>query len=161
MHIHFPEKILEADAAKKRLAFDELLILQLLAYEQKKERLETSNAHSCTISPKKLDTIIKSLPFTLTSDHNRNRGNYKIWRRIPYEQTFGDVGSGKTMLPRRTLRFKIIAIGTFGPNSRRTTLPSLTSFLVQCVDIRLMTGNTKDRIKPSLGTHACSQRCAL
>lgn len=165
MHIHFPEKILEADAAKKRLAFDELLILQLLAYEQKRERLETSNAVSCTISQKKLDTIIKSLPFTLTNDQISAIGEITqdMAKKTPMNRLLeGDVGSGKTIVA-------AIAMYTAFQNKQQSVLLAPTQILAEQhykslttvlgtsgVDIRLMTGNTKDRTPATItiGTHA-------
>lgn len=164
-HIHFPEKIFQADAAKKRLAFDELLILQLLAYAQKKERLETTNAISCTISKHKLDKIIQSLPFTLTADQITAIGEISadMAKTTPMNRLLeGDVGSGKTI---------VAAISMFSAfqNNLQSVLLAPTQILAEQhyksltavlgtsgVDIRLMTGNTKDRTPATItiGTHA-------
>lgn len=164
-HIHFPENIQQADTAKKRLAFDELLILQLLAYAQKRERMASVNAHICNIPKKKIETITKSLPFTLTNDQVAaiEEITADMSKEIPMNRLLeGDVGSGKTIVA-------AIAMYTAFQNNLQSVLLAPTQILAEQhyrsltavlgtsgVDIRLMTGNTKDRTPATItiGTHA-------
>lgn len=98
--IHFPEAINELGTAKKRLAFDELLLLMLKILETKKE---LNQAHSlvCKIQIEEIKKIIASLPFQLTEGQR-----LAIWeivqdlaRSTPMNRLLeGDVGSGKTVV---------------------------------------------------------------
>ncbi len=163
--IHFPEDIQKADSAKKRLAFDELLILQLLAYTQKRERMAITNAYICKTPTKKIEAIIKSLPFTLTDDQRTaiDEITGDLSKEVPMNRLLeGDVGSGKTIVA-------AIAMFSAFQNNLQSVLLAPTQILAEQhyrsltavlgtsgVDIRLMTGNTKDRTPATItiGTHA-------
>ncbi len=97
--IHFPKNLAELDAARRRLAFDELFLIQcglmLIKRQTQDERLG--------ISHKKNGKLVKSalakLPFELTKDQK------KVFRavvkdmesKLPMRRLVqGDVGSGKT-----------------------------------------------------------------
>ena len=97
--IHFPENFAELDMARRRLAFDELFLIQcglmLIKRQTQDERLG--------ISHKKNGALVKAalakLPFNLTGDQK------KVFRaiakdmesKLPMRRLIeGDVGSGKT-----------------------------------------------------------------
>ena len=99
--IHFPRDAFELDMARRRLAFDELFLIQcglmLIKRQTQDERLG--------ISHKKNGTLIKAalakLPFELTGDQK------KVFRavvkdmesKLPMRRLIqGDVGSGKTVV---------------------------------------------------------------
>ena len=94
--IHFPETPEEADEARRRLAFDELLILQLgLLTMKSKSRSKTP----LVMSDCDMGGFYDSLPFKMTGAQKRSvedilrdmKSEYPMNRLLQ-----GDVGSGKT-----------------------------------------------------------------
>jgi ATP-dependent DNA helicase RecG len=95
---HFPEDAAEVPAALERLAFDELLALQLNLVRARHER-EELRAARVTVEPGERDRLVAALPFTLTGDQLRavdevigDLASERPMRRLLQ----GDVGSGKT-----------------------------------------------------------------
>lgn len=95
--IHFPKNEEDAKQARRRLAFDELLNLQLGMLMLKKKGRERS---SCVMDKRKsLDDFYNSLPFEMTQPQKRSvddiindmSGDFPMNRLLQ-----GDVGSGKT-----------------------------------------------------------------
>ncbi len=96
-NIHFPESDAAAEEARRRLAFDELLKLQL-GMSLMKTR---SRRHSAPKLDKNIgtDEFIENLPFRMTEDQIRAMQEIKddLCRDIPMNRLLqGDVGSGKT-----------------------------------------------------------------
>jgi ATP-dependent DNA helicase RecG len=96
--IHFPDAQANFEAARKRLAFDELFLLQLGLLKQKQQwRGETGRA--LNIDPALFAAFIQSLPYPLTAAQQRViddvvndiRTDHPMSRLLQ-----GDVGSGKT-----------------------------------------------------------------
>ena len=96
-NIHFPESMAALETAKKRLVFDELLVLQLGMARLKGDRLETT-AHKIKKDYSK--EFWKLLPFKSTNAQKRavndciddmKNNSYPMNRLVQ-----GDVGSGKT-----------------------------------------------------------------
>ena len=96
-NIHFPESMAALEMAKKRLVFDELLVLQLGMARLKGDRLETT-AHKIKKDYSK--EFWKLLPFNPTNAQKRavndciedmKNNSYPMNRLVQ-----GDVGSGKT-----------------------------------------------------------------
>lgn len=99
--IHFPVSMEQADAAKRRLAFDELLLLQMQAYLKKQERETKEVSHALPLTKIDLATFLTSLPFTLTNDQTNAVEEIltDIRRKFPMNRLLvGDVGSGKTVV---------------------------------------------------------------
>ena len=101
--IHFPANENKADIAKRRLAFDELFLIQLYMLAQKKKWQE-NNAVKIKFSEeinKEVKDFIAGLPFQLT-----NAQKISSWKIIkdfekgmPMNRLLeGDVGSGKTLV---------------------------------------------------------------
>ena len=101
--IHFPANEDKADIAKRRLAFDELFLIQLYMLAQKKKWQE-NNAVKIKFSEeinKEVKNFIAGLPFQLT-----NAQKISSWKIIkdfekgaPMNRLLeGDVGSGKTLV---------------------------------------------------------------
>jgi len=95
---HFPEEAADVPAALDRLAFDELLALQL-AMAQAREARAGHRAASVAIDAAELTALISALPFELTGDQRRaideivaDLASDEPMRRLLQ----GDVGSGKT-----------------------------------------------------------------
>lgn len=100
---HFPESEEALEHAKKRLAFDELFLLQLKVLQKKWHWQNTNTGSAKILEIKKdiLDECVQSLPFKLTNAQNR------VLQEIftDFQKTFpmtrlvqGDVGSGKTII---------------------------------------------------------------
>jgi ATP-dependent DNA helicase RecG len=95
---HFPEEAADVPAALDRLAFDELLALQLSLAQARNARKGLLAAR-LAIEPKELGSLLAALPFELTGDQRRavdqilvDLGSDTPMRRLLQ----GDVGSGKT-----------------------------------------------------------------
>ena len=95
---HFPEEAADVPEALDRLAFDELLALQLTLAQARRARHQLQ-APAIAVSDAELGTIIEALPFTLTGDQASavesivaDLASERPMRRLLQ----GDVGSGKT-----------------------------------------------------------------
>jgi len=99
--VHFPDDLNRAAIARRRLAFDELLALQLgLAIT--KRRWQTSlPGRPMTTRNEALQSFLARLPYTLTTDQEQviEELNHDLARAIPMARLLqGDVGSGKTVV---------------------------------------------------------------
>ena len=98
--IHFPNSFEEVNSARKRLAFDELLIMQLALLNLKREN--TSENEGIQFSNLvKMSDVVNTLPFKLTKaqlkvleEIDSDMENKKPMNRLLQ----GDVGSGKTVV---------------------------------------------------------------
>jgi ATP-dependent DNA helicase RecG len=99
--IHFPDNKSLAELAKKRLAFDELFLIQLASLKRKSEWGKEVVGQKLFIDQEKILKFIASLPFRLTA------AQVKTSREIlsdlaaarPMNRLLeGDVGSGKTVV---------------------------------------------------------------
>ncbi|HEY7526342.1 MAG TPA: ATP-dependent DNA helicase RecG [Candidatus Limnocylindria bacterium] len=95
---HFPEEAADVPAALDRLAFDELLALQLNLAQARHER-EELRAARVRVEAEERDRLVAALPFALTGDQRRavdevmaDLASERPMRRLLQ----GDVGSGKT-----------------------------------------------------------------
>ncbi|MGN0696171.1 MAG: ATP-dependent DNA helicase RecG [Oscillospiraceae bacterium] len=95
-NIHFPESDHGMEIARRRLAFDELLILQLgMKLLRSRNRKSTGYAMKDT----ELSEFFSALPFELTGAQKRACGDIAADMRRDYPMNRliqGDVGSGKT-----------------------------------------------------------------
>ena len=96
--VHFPEDAADVRPALDRLAFDELLALQLTLAQARAARAEQL-APAIGVPPEQLEAIIGALPFALTGDQRSavseivaDLADERPMRRLLQ----GDVGSGKT-----------------------------------------------------------------
>lgn len=94
--IHFPQTQADVDGARRRLIYEELLILQLaLKLSRSAEREKTSY----TVKEDKTAEFIPLLPFELTGAQKRTIAECAadMQRNVPMRRLIqGDVGSGKT-----------------------------------------------------------------
>ena len=99
-NIHFPEKLQDFEKARYRLAFDELLIMQLglLTFKGKGNKEFTGISFD---KDEKINELVDSLPYRLTN------AQMKVWSEINADMKStksmnrliqGDVGSGKTVV---------------------------------------------------------------
>lgn len=98
--LHFPEDRKHYIRARKRLAFEELFLLQLLVLNRKKGISEQQGIkHNDSSSD--INDFIHSLSFELTSAQQRVWGEIKadMEKDMPMQRLLqGDVGSGKTII---------------------------------------------------------------
>ena len=96
--IHFPSSLEESDAAKRRLAFEELLVLQLgMTMLKKRNRKLTGTL----MKEQNLTEFYGALPFTPTGAQKRAVKDCiaDMQEATPMSRLLqGDVGSGKTMV---------------------------------------------------------------
>lgn len=96
-NIHFPESKVSADMARRRLAFDELLKLQLgMMIMKNRSRTRTGFKMDSFV---KISDFVKGLPFELTGDQKKASLEIikDLCRDVPMNRLLqGDVGSGKT-----------------------------------------------------------------
>ncbi len=99
--VHYPDSIENADTARKRLAFDELLELQYLILSYRKEKSSNPKSIAYKGPGKTYNGFLKSLPFSLTEDQKKS--SLKIIDDMQKERPMnrllqGDVGCGKTVV---------------------------------------------------------------
>ena len=104
--IHFPESIEAHQNARRRLAFDEVLRVQLMLVGKKAQWERDSAGFSHETSGHLIDGFMKALPFPLTGAQTRTIGEiYKdLASGTPMHRLLqGDVGSGKTLVAVATM----------------------------------------------------------
>jgi ATP-dependent DNA helicase RecG len=100
LNIHFPESRELLERARRRIKFEELLILQLVLFIAKKSYMKEENAFSVPVC-REMIAFKESIPFKLTgaqshaireilSDMKKNKPMNRLLQ--------GDVGSGKTIV---------------------------------------------------------------
>lgn len=96
--IYYPDSEEKLEAAQHRLAFDELLALQLGVLRQRRQ-WQSASAQPLTVSDEWLSAFIGSLPYALTGAQTRAVAEVRtdLSRTVPMNRLLqGDVGSGKT-----------------------------------------------------------------
>ncbi len=100
LQIHFPDNQEKLAAARKRLAFDEMFLLQLGVQRQKLDwKTETGQALNMADEP--LNSLLTTLPYALTGAQQRAVADIRadLARPVPMNRLLqGDVGSGKTVV---------------------------------------------------------------
>jgi ATP-dependent DNA helicase RecG len=101
--IHFPENLSLVEKARFRFSYEEILLKRLASLKIKEEWNKKLTAHKFEIEKhrKKIDNLIKSLPFELTnSQKTAIESIFKDFQKDkPMNRLLeGDVGSGKTIV---------------------------------------------------------------
>jgi ATP-dependent DNA helicase RecG len=99
--IHFPKTLEDAETARRRFAFDELLSIEVGVVRRRAEWQSQDNAPILVLPEAIRDGFVSSLPFALTAAQKRAVAQVieDIGRRIPMNRLLeGDVGSGKTVV---------------------------------------------------------------
>lgn len=168
--IHFPPNNKEYLSAKRRLAFDELFLIQLATLKRKKDWQKKAITRKFETNQEKVDQFINNLPFMLTTA--QRRCIQEILADLSKPQSMnrlleGDVGSGKTIVA-------AVAIYVAYLNGYQSALMAPTEILATQhhqiltellgplgIKVVLLTGSKKtikktDQAKPDLfvGTHA-------
>jgi ATP-dependent DNA helicase RecG len=104
--IHAPESIRDKDAARRRLAFDELLRVQLVLVMRKRELERTSRGLAHVVDGELVRRFHAALPYPLTGAQRRVLSEIEGDLAGPHPMhrlLQGDVGSGKTVVAVSTL----------------------------------------------------------
>ena len=112
--VHFPSAEARLIEGRRRLAFDELLTLQLGLAQRRARWQKNAKAPRLTASDADVRAWIAALPFTLTDGQERALAEIRsdIGRTIPMSRLLeGDVGSGKTVVAALAARIAV-ASGT-------------------------------------------------
>jgi ATP-dependent DNA helicase RecG len=98
---HFPDTDELKDAARRRLAFDELLVIQIGLQTRRRARVLGDPSPVLAEGDETVQAFLNSLPFQLTGDQARalNDVRQRLASPIPMSLLLqGDVGSGKTVV---------------------------------------------------------------
>ena len=100
-HIHFPDNPDQVEPARRRLAKDELLLLQLSALIHRRSWQKIKLSHIFTVPYPQIHQFIANLPFSLTLSQNKSVDEILTDLSTPNPMNRlleGDVGSGKTVV---------------------------------------------------------------
>jgi ATP-dependent DNA helicase RecG len=99
--MHFPEHAAQLARSRRRLAFDELFVIQLGVAQRKRAWRESTGAPPLALDDELRRTFEQSLPFTLTGAQRRALDQIlaDLARPQPMGRLLqGDVGAGKTVV---------------------------------------------------------------
>ena len=106
---HYPKNTKEFVSARRRLCFDELLLMQLVSEQRRKSW--KSDIKSIPLNSDKLTVFLDSLPFSLTEAQKKviSEINLDITQLEPMSRLIqGDVGSGKTVVAAAAMLVAVI-----------------------------------------------------
>ena len=96
---HFPTSAPAAERARRRLAYDELLCLQVALLSRRAIALRDSGAHAHVTDGAHVAALLAALPFSLTGEQRRAADEILADMAAPRPMNrllLGDVGTGKT-----------------------------------------------------------------
>lgn len=124
--IHFPDSPEQAGEARRRLSFDEFLMIQLGMLRQRRE-WQSIPGIPLPRTPALLDGLLRSLPFSLTAAQQQSLDQIldDMGRDRPMCRLLqGDVGSGKTVVAAAAMLMAVAA-------GRQAALMAPTEILAQ------------------------------
>src|SRR3990167_5986738 len=162
-YIHFPKSQDEIDKAKKRLAFDELFLIQLASQLRKMNWQKTKVAPKMHVDNEKLTGFIQKLPFKLTNGQQKAIDDLlsDLKKDTPANRLLeGDVGSGKTVVAAAAIFIaflngysSLIAAPTeILAFQHQETLEKILG--VHGIDVGIWTSTKKQTGDITVGTHA-------
>ncbi len=104
--IHFPRTMADVEVARRRLAYDELLIMQLALAKRRHDLVTTVTGHAHRTDGPALRALRAAVPFTLTHDQERAISEILDDMAAPrpmHRLLLGDVGTGKTVVAAHAL----------------------------------------------------------
>ena len=110
--VHFPSEWKQLWSARRRLAFDELLVLQLALGQRRARWTKDAKALPLQAADAEVEGWISALPFSLTEDQRRAFEEIRrdLARRVPMSRLLeGDVGSGKTVVAALAARIAVVS----------------------------------------------------
>jgi ATP-dependent DNA helicase RecG len=166
--LHFPRDEREGERARRRLAFDELLVLQLGLLRRRREE-EQAEAPSLGAPGELAARYREALPFALTEHQERaiREIDGDLAGTAPMQRLLqGDVGSGKTVVALYAL-LRAVEAGRQGALMAPTETLAEQHFLTVepiCAQLgvpcALRTGSVRGEVPPTgvvVGTHALIQ----
>ena len=166
--LHRPLSEAEAERARRRLAFDELLELQVVLALARRDR-ENAEARALGEPGELISRYREALPFTLTEHQERAIADldHDLARSAPMQRLLqGDVGSGKTVVALYAL-LRAVERGYLGALMAPTETLAEQHFLTIdpiCVELgvraALLTGHVRSGVEDAqiiVGTHALIQ----
>jgi ATP-dependent DNA helicase RecG len=166
--LHRPRSLAEAESGRRRLAFDELLLLQLGIARRRRER-ESEIAPALPAPGELVARYRDVLPFRLTEHQERAIAEIDadLRRTVPMQRLLqGDVGAGKTVVALYAL-LRAVEAGRQGALMAPTETLAEQHFLTleePCralgVSCALLTGSVKHDLDADVvvGTHALIQQ---
>ncbi len=165
--IHFPTSQADIDQARSRLAFDELLIIQLQGQLRRQTWKEAGPAHTISHNDGVITEFINKLPFPLTNAQQQcvHELVSDLAKSTPMNRLLeGDVGSGKTAvaavamyaLKRSDLFVVLMAPTEVLAEQHFKTIKEYFKDFPE-ITIALHTGSTKSKQEKAdilIGTHA-------
>lgn len=97
--VHFPRTVAGAEVARRRLAYDELLCLQLALLSRQSIELAGVTPVAHTVAGHHMDALRRALPFDLTGEQEQAVSQILADMAAPHVMNrllLGDVGTGKT-----------------------------------------------------------------
>lgn len=125
--VHFPTSLDAAEQARRRLAFDELLSLQLALLARRNLELAGHKSFEHIIDGPKVRALIEALPFALTDEQNHAAQEILSDMASPHIMNrllLGDVGTGKTAVA-------AVALAAAADSSTQAAVMAPTSVLAQ------------------------------
>jgi ATP-dependent DNA helicase RecG len=166
--LHRPRSLAEGEAGRRRLAFDELLVLQVGLARARVGR-EEAVAPALGVPEELVARYRKLLPFELTPDQESAIAEIDrdLAREAPMQRLLqGDVGSGKTVVALYAL-LRAVEAGRVGALMAPTETLAEQHFLTieplctqLSVRVALLTGSVKSELEGAqivVGTHALIQ----
>ena len=109
--MHYPESPEQVEQARRRIAFDEMLMLQLIVARRRIEWQSSGGAVRLHSDDGRLDAFLDSLPYNLTGAQisSLNEILQDLNRETPMSRLLqGDVGSGKTVVATAALLLAVM-----------------------------------------------------
>ncbi|MDG2201233.1 MAG: ATP-dependent DNA helicase RecG [Phycisphaerales bacterium] len=110
--LHRPVDEDSVGSARRRLAFDELLLLQLGVMMKRHHRIQTLRAPAMELSTELQQRMAARIPFTLTESQEQVVGEIAgdLQRGVPMNRLLqGDVGAGKTVVGLQAMLMAVAA----------------------------------------------------
>ncbi len=126
LQVHFPDSQERLNAARQRLAFDEIFFMQMGVFRQKRD-WQQAEARRFSVDEEWLQTQLAGLPFQLTAAQNRVLADLRkdLNTGKPMNRLLqGDVGSGKTVVA-------ALAAAMVASNGAQSAIMAPTSILAE------------------------------
>jgi len=126
-YVHLPNNLEEVEKGKERLAFNEMLFLQLKSLRKKAAWQKNKTPFKLSLNSSTVQQFISSIPFKLTDSQKKSTDEIleDMQKEVPMNRLLqGDVGSGKTV---------VAAIGAFAAftNGYQTMIMAPTQILAE------------------------------
>lgn len=99
--IHFPHTMDEVREARRRLVYEELLLLELMLMREERERTDGREPVCHVVDGPHVAALAAAVPFTLTEEQERAKADILAALAAPRTANhllLGDVGTGKTIV---------------------------------------------------------------